>query len=97
MDIVHNPERRRYELRDDGVVIGFTKYRRAGGKVVFIHTEVDEDYAGQGLASKLARFALADVRASGRRIVPVCPYIASWLRTHHDFDDLVDWPAEQEG
>lgn len=97
IEVVHNPERRRYELHDDGGVIGFTKYRRAEDKVVFIHTEVDDAYAGQGLASKLARFALEDVRASGRRIVPLCPYIASWLRKHHDFDDIVDWPAEQEG
>jgi len=96
IEVVHNPERRRYELHDAGV-IGFTRYRLAEDKVVFIHTEVDEAYSGQGLASKLARFALDDVRSSGRRIVPLCPYIASWLRKHHDFDDIVDWPAEQEG
>ncbi|MFD1211419.1 GNAT family N-acetyltransferase [Arthrobacter sp. GCM10027362] len=100
IEVVHNPERHRYELRggeDGDAVVGFTKYRPAGGKVVFIHTEVDGAYAGQGLASKLARSALSDVRDAGRRIVPVCPYIASWLRKHHDFDDIVDWPAEQEG
>ncbi|MCG2621880.1 N-acetyltransferase [Arthrobacter sp. I2-34] len=96
IEVVHNPQRHRYELHDGGV-IGFTKYRLGEGKVIFIHTEVDDAYSGQGLASKLARYALDDVRASGRRIVPLCPYIASWLRKHHDFDDIVDWPAEQEG
>jgi predicted GNAT family acetyltransferase len=95
--VVHAPERHRYELRDGGAVIGFTRYRADGRQVVFVHTEVDEAYSGQGLASKLARSALQDVRASGRRIVPECPYIAAWLRKHHDFDDIVDWPAAREG
>lgn len=99
VDAVHAPERQRYELRDGAAVIGFTQYRLGGGgrQVVFLHTEVDRAYSGQGLASKLARFALGDVRAGGRRIVPLCPYIASYLRKHPDFDDIVDWPAEKEG
>jgi predicted GNAT family acetyltransferase len=97
IEVAHNPRRHRYELREDGTVIGFTVYRlnEDGRQVEFVHTEVDEARSGQGLASKLARFALADVRDSGRRIAASCPYIAAWLRKHHDFDDSVDWLAGQ--
>lgn len=34
--------------------------------------------------------ALADVRASGKRIVPVCPYVAKFLKSHDEFADITD-------
>lgn len=97
--VVHAPEKHRYELHDAGAVVGFTKYRLAAARnqMVFIHTEVDEAYAGRGLAGKLAGVAVADVVASGRRVVPICPYIASYLRRHRDFEESVDWPADARG
>ena len=91
--VANAPERLRYELRLGEDVIGFTTYRLVGRRVVFIHTEVNEEYSGRGLAERLAKFALDDVRAAGKRIVPVCPYIAAYLRRHHEYDDIVDAPT----
>lgn len=88
--VANAPERLRYELRRGATVIGFTDYRLVGRRVVFIHTEVDAEYTGQGLAERLARFALDDARAAGKRIVAVCPYIAAYLRRHPEYDDIVD-------
>lgn len=93
LTVVHNPERNRYELQADNRTIGFSIYgRRANHQVVFTHTEVDDSYAGQGLAARLTQFALDDVRASGGRIVPICPYVTAYLRKHHEYDDIVDQP-----
>jgi predicted GNAT family acetyltransferase len=94
--VVHVPERRRYELRDGEQVIGAAHYRRRPGQVVFTHTVVDDAYEGQGLGSVLAREALTDVKASGLRIVPVCPFIAAYLRRHHELDDVVDPVPDRE-
>ncbi|MYS81608.1 GNAT family N-acetyltransferase [Embleya scabrispora] len=47
-------------------------------------------HAGLGLASQLVQQALTDVRASGQRIVPVCPYAAKFLKMHDEFDDITD-------
>jgi predicted GNAT family acetyltransferase len=95
-----NPERARYELRhthDDGSsrVIGIADYVLTDDEHVdFVHTEVDEAYAGQGLAGRLVAFALADVREHGRRVIPHCPYVQAWLERHPgEYDDLVDWPV----
>ena len=89
--VANAPERLRYELRLGDAVIGFATYRLVGRRrVVFIHTEVDDGHSGQGLAERLAQFALDDVRAAGKRIVAVCPYIASYLRKHPEYDDIVD-------
>lgn len=80
----------RYEILVDGRRAGLTAYRDLGVQRVFYHTEIDEAFAGQGLAPQLVRQALADVRASGMRIVPVCPYVAKFLKRHDEFADITD-------
>ena len=89
----HAPKRHRYEIRDGETVAGFTVYHLPDDEHVdFIHTEVDDAYGGRGLASVLVAFALADVREQGKRIIPHCPYVQSWLKRHHEYDDITDWP-----
>ncbi|MCZ4501078.1 MAG: N-acetyltransferase [Marmoricola sp.] len=87
----------RYELVDDDTVVGASVYRDAGPRRVFIHTEIDADYAGRGLASALVKFALDDVRAQGRRVVAVCPMVAAYVKKHPEYNDLVDHPAGVDG
>ncbi|MGW1509354.1 GNAT family N-acetyltransferase [Streptomyces sp. NPDC002394] len=82
--------RHRYEILVGGERAGLTAYRDRDDRRVFFHTEVDEAYAGQGLAGILVEQALADVRASGMRIVPVCPYVAKFLKKHEEFADITD-------
>lgn len=83
-------EHQRYEILVDGARAGLTDYRDRGDQRVFHHTEVDDAYAGQGLAAILVERALQDVRESGLRIVPVCPYVAKFLKRHTEFADITD-------
>ncbi|MFF4347202.1 GNAT family N-acetyltransferase [Streptomyces sp. NPDC001530] len=80
----------RYEILVDGRTAGLTAYRDRDNQRVFYHTEIDDAFAGQGLASLLVQQALTDVRASGKRIVPVCPYVAKFLKKHEEFADIAD-------
>ena len=82
-----------YEIVVDGVVAGFTQFREHEGVLTFPHTVVEDEFEGQGLASRLVREALDDVRAQGRLIHPTCPYVKSWIQKHEDYRDLVDDPA----
>ncbi|MGW1162842.1 GNAT family N-acetyltransferase [Streptomyces sp. NPDC002513] len=82
--------RNRYEILVDGKRAGLTAYLDRGAQRVFYHTEVDEAYAGQGFASQLVQEALTDVRAQGKRIVPVCRYVAKFLQRHDEFADITD-------
>ena len=52
---------------------------------IFFHTEVDDAFEGQGVASQLVRFALDDAIERGFRIAPVCPYVKAWLKRHDDY------------
>ncbi|WP_262697853.1 MULTISPECIES: GNAT family N-acetyltransferase [Streptomyces] len=82
--------RHRYEILVDGERAGLTAYRDRGEQRVFHHTEVDDAFAGQGLAALLVQRALADVRGSGKRIVPVCSYVAKFVEKHGEFADITD-------
>ncbi|MFD6999911.1 GNAT family N-acetyltransferase [Streptomyces mirabilis] len=88
--VERNDARHRYEILVDGKRAGLTAYRDRGEQRVFFHTEVDDAFAGQGLAARLVEYALTDVRDLGMRIVPVCPYVAKFLKKNDEFADITD-------
>ncbi|HEU5429062.1 MAG TPA: GNAT family N-acetyltransferase [Actinocrinis sp.] len=81
---------RLYQIVIDGGRAGLVAYRDRDNQRVFYHTEVDDAFAGQGLASRLVQQALTDTRSAGKRIVPVCPYVAAFLKRHEEFADVTD-------
>jgi predicted GNAT family acetyltransferase len=86
MSVRHNAARQRYELdTDHGVAIAV--YREQGDRMLFTHTEVPPADEGKGLAARLMKEALTDARKRGFRIVPVCSYVAAYVRRHPEFDD----------
>ncbi|QMU13050.1 pirin family protein [Streptomyces pristinaespiralis] len=86
----HMPAEHRYEIRAGGALAGFTAYRDRGDQRVFYHTKIDEAFSGQGLASRLVHDALSDVRATRKRVVPVCPYVKKYLEKHDGYADISD-------
>jgi predicted GNAT family acetyltransferase len=89
--VVHVPERERYELLgDDGELLGFTEYRPGGASLIVSHTEIDEAREGQGLGAQLVRGTLDAIRASGRTVIPTCPFTAAYIRRHPEYADVVD-------
>ena len=91
--VVHNREQLRYEVYSDGALAGFTQYYRTGDRVVFTHTEIDKAFSGQGLGKVLAGEALDDVVAGGKVIVPMCEFIAGYLKKTDKYDGHVEAPA----
>jgi predicted GNAT family acetyltransferase len=57
--------------------------------VVLVHTEVPEALSGRGIGSAIARAVLDDARAHGRRVVPECKFIASYISRHPEYAGLV--------
>ena len=90
VEVVDNPSELRYELRRGPDVVGQIRYATAPGLVLLIHTDVAPSVEGQGLGSALVRGALDDIRARGLRVVPVCPFVADYLRRHPEHGDLVE-------
>jgi uncharacterized protein len=87
--LIDNPEQHRFELRLGQEVAAYAEYNLLKGAVMFTHTEVYAQHEGKGFGSKLARFALDDVRKRGLRAIPVCQFIAGYIRKHAEYLDLV--------
>jgi hypothetical protein len=93
-EVRHVPEGSRYEILEDGRVVGIADYADRGDVLVFHHTEVDAPLRGRELGAQLVRGALDDVRARGRTIVPTCSYVAGFVDEYPDYADLL---ASDEG
>jgi hypothetical protein len=89
LEVVDNPDRSRYELRNDGHLVGFTEYHERDGVLVFPHTVITDPKRGAGYGTTLVQGALDDVRARGRRIVAQCPFVARFVAEHPDYADLL--------
>lgn len=90
IQIRDEPDEDAYVIAVDGVRAGRAEYRMLDGRHVFTHTEIDDAFSGEGLASKLVKFALDDVRDKGGEIVPICPFFAAYIQRHEEYEDLVD-------
>jgi predicted GNAT family acetyltransferase len=93
ISIANNPAEFRVEIKVDGALAGFTTYRDGPNARAFDHTEIAEQFGGMGLASKLIGYALDDARAAGRKVLPFCPFVRSFIAKHPAYLDLVTDPA----
>jgi predicted GNAT family acetyltransferase len=83
-----NPERSRFELDVEGQV-AFANYRRDGGIVNIVHTEVPQALNGKGYGSDLVRGTLDLIRARGQKMRPLCGFVRFFIREHPEYADLV--------
>lgn len=45
---------------------------------------VHPDHRNEGLAGKLTKHSVDESIAEGYRIVPICPYVAKWIREYEN-------------
>jgi uncharacterized protein len=80
---------RYYEAYLDGERVGELAYERNDDVVTAIHTEVDPAAEGKGVGGRLAQTLLDDARATGERVVPLCPFVKGWIERNPDYAALV--------
>lgn len=89
-----DPARQSYELKVDGG-IAVAHYESRGDALVLTHTVVPERLQGKGIASKLIKFALDDIRRRGLKLVAQCPFVARYIERHPEERDLL--ALDEEG
>ena len=87
--VTDNAGASRFELHLDGELVGFAEYLPAGDSVIIAHTEIADGHEGEGLGGVLVREALERIRASGKTVIPTCPFTAAYIGRHPEFVDLV--------
>lgn len=81
-------EPRRHFITENGEDIAEITFSPANGAVIADSTWVDDAHRGQGLGEALLDSLVADARAEGFRIVPLCPFVKSRFDRDHGYDDV---------
>jgi predicted GNAT family acetyltransferase len=95
MVVTDNPVGERFEITVDRQLAGFVQYLRRRQLIALVHTEVQERFAGQGVAGTLIRSALDTAREEHLTVLPFCPFVHAYIERHLEYVDLV--PPGQRG
>lgn len=87
--VTHEAERHRFAIHDSGETAVLT-YHEEPRAITFVHTEVPPSLRGQGLGEELVRVGFEYARENHLLVIPRCPFVASYLKSHPEFADLVD-------
>ncbi len=89
-EVTDNPDRRRYELRVNDQIVSIADYQLSPGGVVIVpYVETDPENRGNGMADRLMRGMLDDLRAHHRKLTPICPFAVAYVRRHPADHDLL--------
>ncbi|MFS0741654.1 GNAT family N-acetyltransferase [Brevundimonas sp. 3P9-tot-E] len=87
-EIRDNEETKRYELEVEGQTAVVIYNPVAGGRLI-TETIVPIPLEGRGIASRMAKHVLADLKEKGLVILPTCPFFSSYLKKHPEYADQV--------
>ncbi|GAA4641123.1 GNAT family N-acetyltransferase [Gordonia humi] len=92
-EVVHNPERERFELWVAGDLVGVLGYSLEdapdGTIATILHTVMYDEYAGHGLATRLTGSAMSYMRDNGFKVRPVCTFTRKFIEEHPGVVPLV--------
>ncbi len=88
LTITNNKDRHRFEAHI-GEQTAVLEYTLATGLIVYNHTEVPKNLEGQGIANQLAHTALEYAKSNDLKIMPLCPYVATYIRRHPEYKALL--------
>lgn len=88
VQVVHNAAQNRFETTVDGQ-LSVLDYTQENGRMLYTHTGVPTTLRGRGIAGQLAHAALDYAREENLAVVPLCSYVASYVREHPEYQALV--------
>jgi predicted GNAT family acetyltransferase len=89
-EIINNVAMNRYELPIEGDAVAVAYYRVDDGRVVLLHTEVPNEFAGRGIGKRLAHAVFETLQAEGKRVIAKCPFMASYAARNSEYAAMLD-------
>jgi predicted GNAT family acetyltransferase len=88
IEVRNNTDDDRFESDVPGG-LAYIDYIIDGNEITFTRTEVPKEAEGKGIAGQLVSAAMAFAREANSRVIPQCSYVASWLKRHREYDDIL--------
>ncbi len=78
----------RYVLRRDGEEAELTFSITSPTLIIADHTGVPDSFRGTGAGKLLVEALVADARASGFKVMPLCPFVNAQRKRHPEWADV---------
>ncbi|MBK5719329.1 N-acetyltransferase [Dysgonomonas sp. Marseille-P4677] len=88
-ELFDNTERSQYEFHVEKFVPKIEYIKTNNGEIYLTHTEVPVALEGQGIGSQLIGKVLVDIESKGLRLVPLCPFVAGYIKKHPEWRHIV--------
>ena len=88
-ELIDNQEANQYEFRVGKYLAKIEYIKTNNGEIYLTHTEVPVALEGQGIGSQLAEKALKDIQEKNLRLIPLCPFVAGYIKKHPVWRQLV--------
>ena len=77
-----------YEVSIDGK-LSRIEYIIAKEEIYLTHTEVAKGQEGKGIGKEMIAKALADIKSKKLKLIPLCPFVASYIRSNPEWKTLL--------
>lgn len=85
-----NKSKGRFFIQKEGQEVAELSYSKAGPeKIIIDHTQVNDEYRGEGLGKSLVHHAVDFARKKDLKIIPLCPYARSVISADPDLQDVL--------
>lgn len=88
-DLIDNVEQKQYEFHVGEYLPKIEYIKTKNGEIYLTHTEVPIALEGQGIATQLVEKVLADIESKDLKLVPMCPFVAKYIKKHPDWKRIV--------
>ncbi len=87
-ELIENSERKQFEFHI-GDALARIEYIKAQDNIYLTHTEVPKKLEGKGIASQLVQQVLLKIEQSGLTLVPLCPFVAMYIKRHPEWQRIL--------
>ena len=88
-ELIDNTENHQYEFHIGKLVPTIEYSKSKNGEIYLTHTEVPVQLEGKGVGSQLVEKVLKDIERQELRLVPLCPFVAGYIKKHPDWRRIV--------
>lgn len=87
--LIDNKEAGQYEYQIDSYR-PHIEYKITNDGVIFLtHTAIPREFQGQGIGTALVLDALEDIDSRGLKLVPLCGFVASYIKKNPEWNRLL--------